>query len=207
MLGLFLFSVLLLSDQINVLLKWCFCKTGGKGKSCRLHLNSCDRPVTNLHFSATGMCQRPGQAGPTPKWERSTLRSIPRLSLLGMQGTETFTNTFYSLALLNSEEKLSSSSRLTSTNQNLNLRCVSTSGERGEHSPAKKHLADGVELGPRNIVLVSHKLWGHLFYKIKWPFPFLCSHKGKEKVDSYLLLKNIFYSAKKKDGYIGKCIK
>lgn len=75
-----------------------------------------------------------------------------------MQGTEAFTNTFHSLALLNSEEKLSSSPRLTSTNQNLNLRCVSTSGERGEHSPAKKHLADGVELGPRNIVLVSHKL-------------------------------------------------
>lgn len=93
-------------------------------------------------------------------------------------------NAFCSPALHHSEEKLSNSPRLTSTNKSLNLRCVSTSGERGEHSPANKHLADGVELGPRNIVLVSHKLPGYLLYKRKRPFPFLCSHKGKEKVDS-----------------------
>lgn len=51
---LFYFQFNFFSDQINVLLKLCFCKTGGKGKSGRLHLNSCDCPVTNLHFSASG---------------------------------------------------------------------------------------------------------------------------------------------------------
>lgn len=90
-------------------------------------------------------------------------------------------NAFHSPALLNSEEKLSNSPRPTSASTNFNLRHVSTSGERGEHSPVNKHLGDGVELGPRNIVLGSHKLPGYLFYKIKWPLHFLCSQKGKEK--------------------------
>lgn len=153
---LFYFQFDSLLDQINVLLKWCFCKTGGKRKvwqaafeflwlSCHKLALLCFRLHQGCVKGQDGLGQHQNELSSITQGGNS-FRSIPRLSLLGMQGPENFRECISQPTtppLPHREEKLSNSHTLTSANTNFNLRCVSTSGERGEHSPVNTHLGDG----------------------------------------------------------------
>lgn len=195
-----------LSDQINVLLKWCFCKTGKKEKSCRLCWNSWDCPVTNLHFSVSVSTRNVSKArmgwantktgSVQPRGKETHLDPSPASLCWECRELKPSGNNFYTL-------QVQPCFTVKKSYQPLIDWPLPTQILIWDVCPHQVSTWEMGGIGSKKYCLVSHKLPGYLFYKRKRLFYFFCSQKGKEK---WIPKKNISHSVKKTDGYIGMCI-